>query len=119
MNILDLATKDYRRKISGPPLSIEIPEWKDKETGEIPVIYYRASMNAIDAGTVLAAFDSGNQALAVVTTVIVRSLKKDGSKAFKMAERPEIEREVDNNVLNRIVIEMNSQKESVEEIKKN
>jgi len=93
--------------------SIAVPEWDNTE------IFFRPSMNFKDQGIVLKLHGDGLPAEAIVMTLILKSLNKDGSKMFVKADKTELLLRVDPEVVSRIVSEMSDDEPTVEDATKN
>lgn len=103
-NILEVAKTQFRDRMSGKLQSSVVPEWvvDGKET----VIYYKPSMNFKDQGEVLKLHGEGKQAEAVAMTFILRAMDQDGTKLFKRSNMTEIMRQIDPDIISRVVSEM-------------
>lgn len=99
--ILDQAKAHFREVLSqglrGP---IRVPEW-DAEVWFKPALSFHAESRVIELQ------QAGKTTEALVEMLIVRALDKDGTPIFNKADKPELMREVDPNIVLRIITEMN------------
>ena len=102
MSILDKASKHYKEQLKEGLHEIDVPEWDSK-------IYYRKTFNFATQGKVFQLSNDGFMVDALVETLVQRGLKKDGSNAFRPADRIRLMNEVDPNIIIRIVGEINQE----------
>ncbi len=110
--ILEAAKVHFSDRMSGDLKSVNVPEWGTK-------VYFKSSMNFKDQGIVLKLHGDGLPAEAIVMTLILKSLNKDGSKMFVKADKTELLLRVDPEVVSRIVSEMSDDEPTVEDATKN
>jgi len=111
--ILETAKTHFRDRMSGELQCVEVPEWDAK-------IYFKPSMNFKDQGEVLKLHGDNKPAEAVIMTLILKAMDKDGAKLFKRAHVTEMMRTVDPEVVSRIVTEMSDDDQpTVEDAAKN
>jgi len=111
--ILTAATDHFRDRMSRIQ-SLVVPEWDNTK------IFYRPSMNFKDQGIVLKLHGDGLPAEAIVMTLILKAMNEDGSSMFVKADRFEMLRHVDPEVVSRIVSDMSDDDEpTVEDAVKN
>jgi len=110
--IIDSATVHFTERMSNIR-SLVVPEWDSTE------IFFRPSMNFKDQGIVLKLHGDGLPAEAIVMTLILKSLNKDGSKMFVRADKTELLLRVDPEVVSRIVSDMSDDEPTVEDAIKN
>lgn len=113
-DVLERAKGHYLAKISEPKL-ILVPEWGD-ENG--PFEIYSRPMNLKEQSRILRKYQEDSTE-ALVETLIVRARDKNGEPIFKPVHRTELMREVDSDVIGRIVSEMNAEDDSQEEAEGN
>ena len=115
--ILEVAKTQFRDRMSGKLQSSNVPEWvvDGKET----VIFYKASMNFRDQGEILKLHSEGKQAEAVAMTFILRAMDQDGAKLFKRSNMTEIMRQMDPDIISRVVSEMGGDDPEFEDAIKN
>jgi len=117
MSILEGAKAHFRERLSGGLQSLEVPEW-DVE-GKPAVIYYKASLNFLQQEKILKLSDEGKKAEAIVQALIERSLDENGDRLFKQANRLELMKKVDPEIISRIVGDMSGDEGDLDEIEKN
>ena len=117
MSILDNAVAHFTTQRSELSL-VEVPEWgKD---GVPAKIYYYAAMNLHEKSEIFKYFTGeGANVEGLAVSLIVRARNEDGSKMFGKADRLRLMREVDSDVLARVVTEMGLAVESMEDAEKN
>ena len=102
--ILESAKGHFRKKLGGGLKSIEVPEWS--VDGKPSVIYYKPSLNFLQQEKILALSDQNKKAEAIVEALIQRALDEDGKPIFRSVNRQELMRQVDPDVISRVVGEM-------------
>lgn len=110
MSILDSAKAHFREKLSGGLRYVEVPEWPDKD-GEPSKIYFKAGLNFLQQEKILSLSDQGKKAEAIVEAFIQRALDADGKPLFRSANRIELMRSVDPDIISRLVGEMSQDDE--------
>jgi hypothetical protein len=111
--VLEKATAHFRNKISGDMKSITVPEWEDAE------IFFKEANTLQEESRLLTLAQQGKTVEALVETLITKARNKDGTKMFKMADKPTFMNEVDPTVLIRVCSEMNSVDSNMEIVEKN
>lgn len=84
--------------LQGP---IVVKEWGDTE------IYYKPATNFFQESKIVELQAQGKTVEALLQSLITRALDKEGKPIFTPADKQELMREVDPNVILRIVTEMN------------
>jgi hypothetical protein len=79
---------------------IEVPEWDLK-------IYYKPATTFAQEAKIVELTSQGKQVEALVESLIMRALDVDGKALFTRSDKTELMREVDPNIIMRIVTEMN------------
>ena len=118
MTILENAIAHY--KSAGSELkNVAVPEWG--EDGKPALIYYKPVMSLMEKGQVLKAYQGENPAEAIAEILILRARDQTGKRLFAKAQKATILREVDEDVVARIVNEMQGESEdlSLEDAEKN
>jgi len=110
--IIKAATGHFTERMSKIN-SMVIPEWGGVE------IFYRPSMNFKNQGIILKLHGDGLPAEAIVMTLILKAMNKDESNMFTKADRFDLLRHVDPEVVSRIVSEMSDDDLTVEDATKN
>ena len=119
MSILQSAASSWKQKLGGELQSIEVPEWPD-DSGKPSVVYFKAGINFLQQEKILRLSDEGKKAEAIVESLIQRALDVEGKRMFKSADRVILMREVDPEIIGRIVAEMGQNDEhDISEMEKN
>lgn len=105
-DILTRAKLHYRDRLAEPLKYVEVDEWPD-ENGQPSRIYYRQSMSLQQQQEVLSLNQSGKIGEALVATLIAKALDEDGKPLFKQVHRTELMRQVDTEVISKIIQAMN------------
>jgi hypothetical protein len=111
MSIKDNAKAQFKAKLSGELMSIEVPEWGD-------TIYYKGAINGKQQAEILKLYDAGKTVDAVCMALIMRALNKDGDRIWRPSELNELMREYDTAVISRLVEQISDDEPSVDEAKK-
>jgi hypothetical protein len=98
--VLQQAKKHFHSLNSGDLQSLEVPEW------ETTVYWKVGGLNFAQQSKVIELTNAGKTAEALVEMLILRALDSDGKKMFKPVEKTEIMREVDPNIILKIVTAM-------------
>jgi len=112
MSVLDRAKKHYRSKLDADPLPISIPEWELSA-------FIKPGINLNQLGEIMELSQSGKTAEAMALTMIYRLIDDDGKPVFRKAEKTELMRSVDPDVLARIVGEINMSDPNEDDIEGN
>ncbi len=111
MSIKENAKTQFKDKLSGELLSVEVPEWGD-------TIYYKAAINGKKQGQIMSLYDKGKIVDSVCMSLIMRALDKDGNPIWRPAELQEMLREYDIEVVSRVVELIADNESTVDEAKK-
>ena len=84
--------------LQGP---IVVKEWGDIE------IYFKPATNFLQESKIVELQSQGKTVDALIMSLILRALDKEGKPLFTQGDKQELMREVDPNVILRIVTEMN------------
>ncbi len=118
-DILSRAKAHYRDVLAAALQYVEVPEWPD-DKGEPTKIYYRSSIPLIEQQEIAALRAAEKYGEALCATLIAMALDEDGRKLFKLVNRQELLRQVDPDIMSRIVTQMNQDEGLTdEEIEKN
>ena len=98
--VLQNAKKHFHTLNSGELQSMEVPEWGTT------VYWKQGGLNFAQQSKVIELTNAGKTAEALVEMLILRAIDADGKKMFKPVEKTEIMREVDPNVILKIVTAM-------------
>ena len=106
--IFERATKQYKEKIAGTiSLSIEVPEWPD-EQGQASIVYFKPvntlRFREFSRFVELARQQTVESALDII---ILRALDENQQPVFKPAQRAELFRNLDPQVILKIIRRMN------------
>ena len=117
MSVLEKATEQFRNKISGELQFVEVPEWGDSPDKPLK-IYYKQALNFKAQGKILALFKADKDEEAVCQSLIIKALDEDGKHIFQQTDMPNLLREVDPEIVNRILEDMATNIDDAEELKK-
>ena len=109
---IEKAVKHYDALVAKQLQCFVVEEWDT-------TVYYRASMNWAQQSRILDMSSQNKTSDALLETIVVRCLEKDGSPMFSTADKTTLKNSVDPDVLLRIVAKMNSEEPSLEELEKN
>ena len=98
-NIMDNATQHFKEQLSGGLLSIEVPEWG-------ATVWFKPAFTFAQQEKIIQLSNEGKMVEAMIETLIVRSLDKDGKRLFTHASKTRLMNEVDPNIFIRVVGEM-------------
>ena len=100
MTTLNKAKQHFREIANKGTGSIVVPEWDT-------TIYWKiGGLNFASQNKIMELTSSGKSAEALVEMLILRSLDSEGKKMFKLMDKQEIMREVDPNVILKVVSAM-------------
>ena len=105
--VLANAKKHFHGLNSGDLESMEVPEWSTKNKKKKGGLYFAQQSKVIELT------NQGKTAEALVEMLILRAIDADGKKMFKPVEKTEIMREVDPNVILKIVTAMGEDEDVV------
>ena len=107
MSVLQQAKKHFHSLNSGEMNSIEVPEWGT-------TVYWKmGGLNFAQQSKVIELTNAGKTAEALVEMLILRAIDAEGKKMFKQVEKNEIMREVDPDIILKVVTSMNDIEEDV------
>ena len=116
MSVLEKATEQFRNKISGELQYVLVPEWGEPDK---PLkIYYKPALNFKAQNKILALFKQDKDDEAVCQSLIIKALDEDGKHIFKQTDMPNLLREVDPEIVNRILGDMATNIDDAESLKK-
>ena len=100
MTVLNKAKAHFKEIANQGTAHIDIPEWGT-------TVYWNISgLNFAQQSKVIELQQSGKSAEALVEMMIMRAMDADGKRMFKLAEKTEIMREVDPNMILKVVTAM-------------
>ena len=91
------ATSHFAKEVCGELLRLEVPEWGEGDDPQI--IYYRPKMNFLQQKIIKDYFDDGDFAGATVQTLIFRAVDEERKSLFSDADKQELLREVDPDLI--------------------
>lgn len=103
-SVIGNATAHFKSALSGELKSVEVPEWDT-------TIYFRTATTFATEKKILDLHSKGETVEALVETLLAKSLDKDGNRVFTNADKIVMMREVDPEVIIRIVGAMQAAKE--------
>lgn len=95
--VLANAKKHFHSLNSGELDSIEVPEW------DTTIYWKKGGLNFAQQSKIIELTNAGKTAEALVEMLILRAIDADGKKMFKPVEKTEIMREVDPNIILKVV----------------
>lgn len=104
-SILNNATNHFRSAMTQELKEIEVPEWD-------ATIYFKTATTFATEKKILDLHSKGEMVEALVETLLAKALNKDGSKVFSPADKVVLMREVDPEVIIRVVSEMQAAKDA-------
>lgn len=100
MTVLNKAKEHFREIANQGTANIDVPEWGTK-------VYWKiGGLNFAQQSKVIELQNQGKSADALVEMMIMRALDSEGKRMFKLAEKTELMREVDPNVILKVVTAM-------------
>jgi|AntAceMinimDraft_5_1070358.scaffolds.fasta_scaffold132724_2 hypothetical protein len=112
MSVLDKAKKHYTNIINQEPIKVEVPEWDS-------TLYAKPSISLAKLGEIMELSNAGKSAEAMALTLIYRLIDEEGNPVFRKAEKNELLRSVDPDVLSRIITTISDNTPSDEDVAKN
>ena len=109
---IDKAVKHYDSLLSKQLDNFYVEEWDT-------TIYYRSTMNWAEQSRILDMSSQNKTSDALLETIVVRCLERDGKPMFTNADKITLKNSVDPEILLRIVAKMNAEQPSLEELEKN
>jgi hypothetical protein len=110
--VLDAATSHFREKINAGMQSITVPEWDNVKVYFKPTVTLKEQSKLIELAT------QGKSVEALVETLIVKARNEDGTKMFSPAEKVVFMNEVDPSILIRVVSDINSLSQEINDMEK-
>lgn len=99
--ILDKAKAHYRDVMSATPTKIEIPEWE-------ATAYVKPKLSLEKTGEIMDLSNRGKIAEAMVMTLIYRLVDEEGAPLFRPPEKVVLLKQVDPDVLAKVVTQINN-----------
>ena len=107
MSVLDNAKEHFKEQLANGLQEIDVPEWKTK-------VYFKPQANFHQQHKVIKLHTEGKLAEALIETLIIRALDKDGKQMFGQADRDILMRQVDPDVIVRVVTAINNKQKEAE-----
>ena len=108
LNVLGNAKSHFRSALGAELNSVEVPEWNS-------TIYFKTASSFMVEKKILDLHSKGSMVEALVETLLVKALNADGTKVFAPADKVVLRREVDPDVIIRVVSAINAAKEEAKE----
>ena len=103
-SVLGNATAHFRNALSQELKSVEVPEWDS-------TIYFKTATTFATEKKILDLHSKGEMVEALVETLLHKALDKDGNRVFTNADKVVMMREVDPEIIIRVVSEMQAAKD--------
>ncbi len=110
--VLDKATKHFNDMVANNLKKVYVEEWDE-------TIYYRPTLTWREQSKILDLTTNGKTSEALIETLIIRCLDKDGKKMFNGPDRVTLSNEVDPAVILKVVGVINGTSIPTEDIEKN
>tara|TARA_R110000822_G_scaffold215971_3_gene350806 strand:- start:706 stop:1062 length:357 start_codon:yes stop_codon:yes gene_type:complete len=107
-SVLDNAKSHFRGALSQELLQVDVPEWKTK-------VYFKVATNFAVEQKIIDLHGKGQLVEALVETLIAKACDKEGKKMFTPADKIVFLREVDPEIIIRVVTEMNDKRAEAKE----
>ncbi len=111
-SILDNAKEHFNEQLNNELKSFEVPEWK-------ATVYYRPTMTFREQTKILDLQTSGKTSEALIETIIIKALDKDGKHLFNNADRVTLMNEADPNVVVKVAASLNGVNLPAEQVEGN
>ena len=105
MSVLDKAKQHMQASLANGMAKIKVPEWETE-------IYFKPASTFAQEQKIIELHSKGKLVEALVETLITKALDQEGKRMFSQADKPVLMREVDPEVIIKIVGEMNEAKEA-------
>jgi hypothetical protein len=103
-SVLGNATNHFRNALTQELKQVEVPEWNS-------TIYFKVATSFATEKKILDLHSKGEMVEALVETLLHKALDKDGNRVFTNADKVVLMREVDPEVIIRVVSAMQAAKE--------
>ena len=118
MDVLTRGINQFSERLNAGLQCVEVPEWPD-EDGKNTKIYFKPSLNLKQQQKILELSSKNLVVEAIAQTLILRALDENGKPLFNQANMNEIMRQLDPDVVSRIVSAMNAEDLTDDVIEKN
>jgi Asp-tRNA(Asn)/Glu-tRNA(Gln) amidotransferase B subunit len=112
MSLLEKAKSHYQSRLAEAPRKLEVPEWD-------ATLYVRPALTLAQMGEIMELSRDGKSAEAMVMTLVYRLVDEEGAPVFRKVEKTELLRNVDPDVMARIVNEIAAGDPDEDDIEKN
>jgi len=100
-SVLENATAHFQEQLAGTMYSMKVDEWK-------ATIYYKSTSSMRTESKIMALTGQGKTAEALVESIVLKALDKEGDKLFKETDRATLLNEADPKVLIRVATKLNN-----------
>jgi hypothetical protein len=107
-SVLGNAKNHFKSALAQELVKIEVPEWET-------VIHFKAATTFASEQKIIELHQKGNLVEALVETLVSKSLTAEGTKMFTQADRIVLMRQVDPDVIIKIVSAMNDAKQEAKD----
>ena len=107
-SVLDNARGHFKSALAQDMMHIDVPEWN-------ATIYFKAATSFAVEQKIIELHAKGHMVEALVETLLNKALLEDGKKMFAPADKIVFMREVDPEIIIRVVAEMNEAKTAAKE----
>jgi hypothetical protein len=108
MSVLQKAKEHYHSTMSGEMKSIYVEEWQE-------TVYFKPNANFAQQGKILELHNKGKIAEALVETLMQRAMTAEGKRMFNFGDKDALLREVDPEIIVRIVGIINGTEKEVDQ----
>lgn len=108
VSVLNNARSHFKSALAQDMMSIDVPEWDTK-------VYFKAATSFAVEQKIIELHSKGALVEAMIETLIAKALNEDGTRMFVPADKPVLMREVDPEVIIRVVADMNTAKAAAKE----
>ena len=102
-SVLSNARSHFKNALAQELMSIDVPEWDCK-------IYFKAATSFAIEQKIIELHSKGHMVEAMIETLLAKSLTEDGKRMFAPADKVVFMREVDPEIIIKVVADMNTAK---------
>lgn len=107
-SVLNNARTHFKSALAQDLMNIDVPEWDCK-------IYFKAATNFAVEQKIIELHTKGHMVEAMIETLLAKALDENGNRMFAPADKVVLMREVDPEVIIRVVADMNTVKAAARE----
>lgn len=107
MSVMQKAVEHFKAQLQEQPIEIDVPEWDTK--------IYVKPVNGLQRDAIMKFLSEGKYFEAQVEALIQRAKDADGKPIFKRVDKTELMRQVDPDIISRIVSEMKAFDDTIED----